>query len=193
MTKFLRQATLAVYLGMTHSAVAKGAPEAYIVDPARTHSRLSLAYFDYAVPLARFNRSAGRVVFDRALRTASADVLVDTDSIDTGHSAIDRLIQGEEFLDTARYPKAVFRSSRVSFVGDRPVRIDGTLTLKGVTQPVSLVVNSFRRLSPHGRKRETLAVGAFTTVRRSDFGLGGLVPHVGDAIRVDIEIEVVRE
>ena len=184
---------LAANLGMALCAAAQAAPEAYLVDPARTQPRLSLAYFGYAVPLARFKRSSGRVVFDRVLRTASADVIVDTDSIDTGHSAIDRLIQGEEFLNTARYPKAVFRSSRVHFVGDRPVKIDGTLTLKGVTQRVDLVVNSFRRLSPPARRRETLAVGAFSTVKRSDFGLGGLVPHVGDAIRVDIEIEVVRE
>lgn len=193
MSKRLRQAMLAVHLGMMLCAVAQGAPEAYVVDPARTHPRLSLAYIGYAVPLARFNRSSGRVVLDRAMRTASVDVFVHTDSIDTGYSAIDRLIQGEAFLDAARYPKAVFRSFRVHFVGDRPVRIDGTLTLKGVTQPVKLMVNSFRRLSPPGRKSETLAVGALATIRRSDFGLGGLVPNIGDEILVDVEIEMVRE
>jgi hypothetical protein len=48
-------------------------------------------------------------------------------------------------------------------------------------------------LSAANRKKETIEVAAFSTVRRSIFGFGGLLPHFGDEIRVDIAIEVTRE
>jgi polyisoprenoid-binding protein YceI len=170
-----------------------GAQEAYRVVPARTHPRLSLGYFGYSVPLAKFTRSSGRVLFDRKMRTASADVVLETESIDTGYPAIDRLLRGDEFLHVERFPTAIFRSSQVAFVGERPVSIDGTLTLKGATRPVRLVVQSFKRLPPSSRKKETLVVSAVANVRRSDFGVGWVIPNVGDEIRVDIEIEVEKE
>lgn len=193
MKKRLQQAILGVLLGAGLAANAHGAPEAYLVEPTRTRPRLSLVYFGYPVPLAQFKRTTGRVVIDKAARSASVDVVVDIDSIDTGHSAIDRVVQGEEFLQAEKFPKAVFRSSRVHFVGDRPAMIEGALTLRGVTQPVSLAVTSYRRLSAANRRKETIEVTAFSTVRRSVFGFGGLFPHFGDEIRVDIAIEVTRE
>jgi polyisoprenoid-binding protein YceI len=193
MKKRLQQAIIGVLLGASLAATAHGAPEAYLVEPARTRARLSLVYFGYPVPLAQFKKTTGRVVFDGAARSASVDVVVDIDSIDTGHPAIDRVVQGEEFLQAATFPKAAFRSTRVHFVGDRPAMIEGTLTLRGVTQPVGLTVTSYRRLSAANRKKETIEVAAFSTVRRSIFGFGGLLPHFGDEIRVDIAIEVTRE
>lgn len=193
MSTTLQKTILAICLSAGFGVASYGAPEVYLVNSDRTRPLLYLGYFGYWAPVGRFNRSSGRVVFDSAGRSASVEVILDTESIDTGYPGVDQLLRGGEFLNTATYPKAVFRSSRVHFVGDRPVKIDGTLTVKGVTQPITLVVNSFRRLPPPIRHKETLAVGAASTVRRADFGMGGVMPNFGNEIRVEIDIEVVRE
>ena len=57
--------------------------------------------------------------------------MIDTQSVDTGYTTFDEHIQGEDFLDTAKYPTATFKSTKVVFEGDKPVAVEGNLTLKG--------------------------------------------------------------
>jgi hypothetical protein len=57
---------------------------------------------------------------------------------------LQRAYPGRGFLDTAKYPTATFKSTKVVFEGDKPVSIEGNLTLKGVTKPVTLTVTRSR-------------------------------------------------
>ena len=59
-------------------------------------------------------------------------------SVDTGSDLFNGHIQATDFLDTADYGTATFKSTSVKFSGDKPVSIEGNLTLKGVTKPVTL-------------------------------------------------------
>ena len=98
--------------------------------------------------MSRFNKTTGKIILDKEAKTGEVDIVIDTKSVDTGYATFDEHIQGEDFLDTAQYPTATFKSNRVVFEGDRPVAVHGKLTLKGVTQPVTLTVTSFQAM-PH--------------------------------------------
>ena len=105
--------------------------------------------------LSRFNKTTGNIILDKEAKTGAVDIVIDTQSVDTGYGTFDEHIQGEDFLDTAKYPTATFKSTKVVFEGDKPVKVEGNLTLKGVTKPVTLTVTSSSSggLRPNRRHR----------------------------------------
>jgi polyisoprenoid-binding protein YceI len=186
-----RSALLAVALAV--SAPAFATPETFVIDNNHTFPSFSYSHFGYTVQTSRFNRTSGKVVLDRAARTGSVDVLIDTQSVDTGSPLFNEHIQGPDFLDTARFPTASFRSTAVTFDGDRPVSIDGNLTLKGVTRPVTLKVTGYQ-LMPHPMaKKDAIGANATASVKRTDYNAGKYAPYVGDDVTIDIAIEAIHE
>src|SRR5690606_26116562 len=98
-----------------------------------------------------------------------------------------------DFLDTAQYPTATYRSTKVVFEGDHPVSIEGELTIKGVTQPVTLTVTSFYN-GPHPMlKKDAVGATATAVISRSAVNAGKFVPAVGDEVTLDIALEAVAE
>ena len=175
------------------AAPALAAPETYAVDGTHTFPRFSYSHFGYSTQLSRFNKTTGTVVLDKAARTGAVDIVIDTKSVDTGYATFDEHIQGEDFLDTARYPTATFKSTKVIFDGDKPAKVEGNLTLKGVTRPVTLTVSDFKA-APHPMlKKDAIGANGWTTVKRSEFNAGKYAPNVGDDVRIDIAIEAIRQ
>lgn len=175
------------------AAPAFAAPETFVVDGTHTYPRFSYSHFGYSTQLSRFNKTTGKVVVDRAARTGAVDIVIDATSVDTGYATFDEHIQGEDFLDTARHPTASFKSTRVVFDGDKPVRIDGQLTIKGVTRPVTLTVTSFHAMPHPMLKKDAIGANAHTVVKRSEFNAGKYAPNVSDDVRIDIAIEAIKE
>ena len=174
------------------STPALAAPETYVLDGTHTFPRFSYSHFGYSIQLSRFNKTTGKIVLDKAAKTGEVDIVIDTQSVDTG-SILDEHIQGEDFLDTAKYPTATFKSNNVVFEGDKPVAVHGTLTLKGVPQPVTLTVTSFQAMPHPLLKKDAIGANAYTVVRRSDFNAGKYAPHVGDEVLIDIAVEAIKE
>jgi polyisoprenoid-binding protein YceI len=121
------------------------------------------------------------------------DVTIDTTSVNTGSTLFNEHIQGADFFDTAQYPTATFKSTKVHFKGDKPVAVDGDLTIKGVTKPVTLKMESFH-LMPHPMlKKDALGANAVTKVKRSEFNMGKYTPHVGDDVTIEIAVEAIKQ
>lgn len=171
---------------------ALAVPETYVVDGAHTFPRFSYSHFGYSTQLSRFNKTTGTIMLDRAAKTGAVDIVIDTKSVDTG-SILDEHIQGEDFLDTAKYPTATFKSTRVVFEGDQPAKVEGNLTLKGVTKPVTLTVTSFKAMPHPMLKKDAIGANAYTVVKRSEFNAGKYAPNVSDEVRIDIAVEAAKE
>ena len=180
-------------LAIATAAPAFAAPETYVADSSHTFSRFSYSHFGYSTQLSRFNKNSGKVVFDKVAKTGSVDIVIDTKSVDTGNDTFNEHIQGEDFLDTAKYPTATFKSTKVIFEGDKPAKIEGNLTLKGVTKPVTLTVTSFQAMPHPMLKKDAIGANAFTVVKRSEFNAGKYAPYVGDEVRIDVAIEAIKE
>ena len=177
----------------TVAAPALAAPETYRLDAGHTFPRFSYSHFGFSTQLSRFNRTTGTVTLDRAARTGAVDISIDTTSVDTGFAVFDEHIQAEDFLDTAKHPTATFRSSKVVFSGDTPTAVEGVLTLKGVSRPVTLKVTSFQAMPHPILKKDAIGANATVTVKRTDFNMGKYAPHVGDDVTIDVAVEAIRE
>ena len=189
----LTQLTAALILASAVAAPALAAPETFVVDGTHTFPRFSYSHFGFSTQLSHFNKTTGKVVLDKAAKTATVDIEIDTKSVDTGYDTFNEHIQGEDFLDTAKYPTATFKSSKVVFEGDKPVAIEGQLTLKGVTKPVTLTVSSYKAMPHPMMKKDAIGANAWTVVKRSEFNAGKYAPNVGDEVRIDIAIEAIKQ
>jgi len=182
-------------LALTTLAIgsALAAPVTYTVDSSHTFPRFSYSHMGYSTQLSSFTNTSGAVVFDAAAKTGSVDIVIDMTSVNTGFADFNAHIQGEGFLETAKFPKATFKSTKVVFEGDKPVSVEGQLTIKGVTKPVILTVTSFQALPHPMMKVPVLGANAFTTIKRTEFGAGKYAPYVGDDVRIDIAIEAIAK
>ena len=190
--KKMSQLVSALIFTVTASA-AFAAPETYVVDGSHTYPRFSYSHLGFSTQLSRFNTTTGKVVFDKAAKTGSVDIEIDAKSVDTGSTLFNQHIQGEDFLDTAKYPIAIFKSTNVMFEGDKPAKIEGNLTIKGVTKPVTLTVTSFQAMPHPMQKKDAIGANAYTTIKRSEFNAGKYAPNVGDEVRIDIAIEAIKQ
>jgi polyisoprenoid-binding protein YceI len=181
----------ALFLAAVTPAIA--APETYVLDQAHSFPRFSYSHFGFSTQLSRFEKTTGKVIFDKVSKTGSVDVVIDTKSVDTGFPVFNEHIQVEDFFDTAKYPTATFKSTKVVFDGDKPVSIEGNLTIKGITKPVTLTVTSFLAMPHPMVKKDAIGANAYTVVKRSDFNASKYAPHVSDEVRIDIAIEAIKE
>ncbi|GAB2181570.1 YceI family protein [Denitratisoma sp. agr-D3] len=174
-------------------SAALAAPETFVLDSTHSFPRFSYSHFGYSTQLSRFNKTTGKIVLDKEAKTGSVDVTIDTKSVDTGFDVFNGHIQGEDFFNTEKYPTATFKSTKVNFDGDKPSTVEGNLTIKGVTKPVTLTVSSFQ-LMPHPMmKKDAIGANASVKVKRSDFNMSKYVPYVGDDVTIDIAVEAIKQ
>lgn len=190
---FMQKSLAALVVSLAAAAPALAAPVTYTVDNTHTFPRFSYSHFGFSTQLSRFNKTSGKIVLDREAKTGSVDVVIDTTSVDTGFDVFNGHIQGEDFLSTEKFPSATFKSTKVRFEGDKPVAVEGDLTIKGVTKPVTLTLTSFI-LQPHPMlKKDAIGANATTRISRTEFGAGKYAPNVGDEVTIDLAVEAIKE
>lgn len=189
----MKKVLLTAALASLFAGPVMAAPQTYVVDSTHTFPRFSYDHMGMSKQILSFKQTTGTVVLDKEAREAQVDVTIDMTSVNTGFDVFDEHIQNEDFLDTARYPTAHFKSTEVIFEGDQLVRIVGDLTIKDVTQPVTLTVSSFFS-GPHPMlEKDAIGANASTVIRRSEFNAGQYAPAVSDEVTLDIALEAVVE
>ena len=182
--------TLAI--AATLSTAAFAAPETYTIEGTHTFPRFEYSHFGYSTQLSRFDKTTGSITLDKAARTGSVDVTIDTTSVNTGYPLFNQHIQGEDFFDTAKYPTITYKSTKVNFDGDKPTTIEGNLTVKGITKPVTLTVTSFHCMPHPMLKKDACGANATATIKRSEFNAGKYAPYVGDDVKLTIAVEAYK-
>jgi polyisoprenoid-binding protein YceI len=188
--------TLAAPLLLAFAAVtapALAAPAGYTVDPNHTFPVFEVDHLGFSTQRGRFNKTSGKITLDTAARQGSVDVTIDATSIDMGFAKWNENMRGENYFNTDAHPTITFKADKLVFDGERPVSADGSLTMLGVTKPVTLTIKRFR-CAPHPlHTRETCGADVVATLKRSEFGMTKYIPSVGDEVRLLIAVEAFRE
>ena len=189
----MKKTLIATAFAVFFAGQAIAAPQTYSIDSSHTYPRFSYNHMGLSKQVLSFKKTSGTVVLDKEAKDARVDVTIDMTSVNTGFDVFDGHIQGEDFLDTAQFPTATFKSTKVNFEGDAPKTIEGDLTIKGVTKPVTLTVTSFFN-GPHPMlKKDAVGANATTVISRTEFNAGKFAPGVGDEVTIDISLEAVAE
>ena len=182
-----------VALSGLFAAPVFAAGETFVVDPNHTYPRFEYNHLGYSKQIQRFNKTSGTIVVDRAAKTGAVDISIDARSVDTGYPLFDEHIQGEDYFDTAKYPTITYKSTAVKFEGDKPVSVEGLLTIKGVTKPVTLTVTSFHAMPHPMLKKDAIGANAVAQIKRSDFNAGKDAPYVSDEVTLSIAVEALKQ
>ena len=192
-TELSMKKILALLIAAGVSLSASAAPETFVIEPSHTLPRFEYSHFGYSTQLSRFDKTSGKIVLDRAAKSGSVDVTIDTTSVNTGLALFNSHIQGEDFLDTKKFPTITFKSSKLNFAGDKLASVDGNLTIKGITKPVKLDVTSFQCMEHPMLKKEACGANATVKIKRTDFNAGKHAPYVGDELTLTLPVEAVKE
>jgi len=141
----------------------------------------------------RFDRAQGTLDWKPGgLDASTVNVSIDASSVDTNVPLLDKLVKGPDMFDAANHPAIRFVSTRVVRTGNSEGTLEGDLTIRGVTRPVTLEM----KFNGYGvdplTKEDKLGFSAQGHFGRSQFGLGTWYPAVGDDVRVRIEAEFAR-
>ncbi|HSD11529.1 MAG TPA: YceI family protein [Candidatus Binatia bacterium] len=174
--------------------------ESYNVDPAHTSVEFRVRHL-FTTVKGRFESFDGKIVFDeKDPAKTRVEGAIDAATINTNVKKRDDHLRSADFFDVAKFPKITFQSTGVSDLdpSGKKGKMQGTLTLHGVSRPVVLDASFLGKgKDPGGHERA--GFHGTTTINRKDFGLiwnkalesGGLL--VGDDVTIEIDVEGVQE
>ena len=171
------------------AVAAQAAPVTYVIDNSHTYPHFTYNHLGFSNQTHKFDKTSGQVVLDRAAKTGSADITIDTRSVNTGYALFNEHLQAADYFDTAKFPTMRFTGTKIDFKGDQPATLSGDLTIKGVTQPVSFSITNFNCMPHPMRKVETCGANASTVIKRSTFNMGKSTPYVSDDVTLTLAVE----
>lgn len=181
---------------LTLPVAAQASPENYTLDPYHTYPYFEIDHLGVSTVRGMFRKSSGKFSVDSAAKSGSVEINVETASIDTGDGdkgsrprTRDEHLRTADFFNVAEFPRMTFRSTGVRFAGDNPAEIAGTLTLLGVTRPLTLKLERWVCRENPMRKRQMCGGNASGTLKRSDFGMKYGLPGVGDELKLYFAFE----
>lgn len=185
-------------LATASAGLAQAEPGTYQIDPRHTFVSFEIGHrvgnVDLSTNRGRWDKKEGTVQYDAKAKTGKVQLSIDMASINTGTPAFDNHLRGDDFFSVEMYPKATFIGDRFVFDGDRLTAVEGQLTLKDKTQPLTLQARRFACTEHPMLKREVCGGDFEAVMDRTAFGVDyGLARGVAKEVKLTIQVEAVRQ
>ena len=164
-------------------------------DPAHSEIGFTISHMSVSKIHGQFGQVDATIVYDETDVTKSTvTATIGIGTVDTGVEQRNTHLKSPDFFDVAAFPTATFASTSVVKSGSK-LTIAGNLTLHGVTKPVILEAEGPTGPVPGMDHKPHAGFSATTTISRTAFGIGTKFPAamVGDEVKLDIELEVVKQ
>jgi polyisoprenoid-binding protein YceI len=185
---FTRHAWIAALLGLGAllSHFRAGATE-FTLDPRRTVVAFEMRSMG-TLQRGEFRHTAGTVTLDSAAERGELAIVIDARSLRASSAATTNFVRGPSMLNTAAHPEIAYRAQHIVFLDGKPARIEGELTLLGVTRSVPLQVSSYD-CDDESVGGERCAIVATASVKRSAFGMTRYMLFASDDVKLAIQAE----
>lgn len=189
-TRIALAAAAATLLSVT---AVQAEPITFTLDPTHTFVNFEAKHFGTSTNRGRFDKKSGTIVIDPVAKTGQIEINIDMASISTGTPSFDGHLKSKDFFNAEAFPTATFKSTKIKFDGDKIDEVEGTLTMLGKTVPVTLDAEHYGCFD-HPRLKRQVCGGDFeTTIKRSDFGMTYGLPVIPDNIKLEIQVEGIRQ
>ncbi len=159
----------------------------YSVESHHTQAMFAINHMGFNDFFGVIPNATGSLTLDPANPAAARlDVRLPVAAISTTNNILDGELKGPSWLDAAQFPEIRFTATKVTLTGARAARIDGNLTLHGVTKPITLDATFGGAGTNPMSKAFTIGFSATGVIKRSDFGVTKYVPLIGDEVRLTI-------
>ncbi len=140
-----------------------------------------------------FKKWDGRVhVDDIDVPKSNVEVTVQTGSIQMLDEQQTAMLKGSDFFDVQKFPEMIFRSERIERTGEVTLKVEGNITLRGITRPMILDVSVTERQPDAASGARYARFRAQGSIKRSEFGMIKYIDMVGDAVDLSIRTDAWR-
>jgi polyisoprenoid-binding protein YceI len=178
---------------------ATTASSTWNIDPAHSAAEFKVRHMMISNVKGKFSGLSGVLKLDESDHSRSTvEVSIPAASVSTVDEKLDAHLKNEDFFDVQKFPTITFQSTSIRSTGGRDYEVTGDLTIRGVTQTVTLNVADFSEPSkdPWGNLR--IGLSGSTKVNRKDFGLvwnaplefGGVL--VGDEVTITLDVQFIK-
>lgn len=181
------------------ATVASEAATQWRIDAAHSAVGFAVKHMGIATVRGRFTTYDGVIETGPGLALRRIDVTIEPASIATGVDRRDNHLRSPDFFDVANHPTMRFVSTGVTAESPRRFQVSGDLTMRGVTRPVTLTVETLGDAVHDMEGKRRTGGTAVATINRKDWGLtwnqalelGGML--VGEDVTLTIEIEAIAQ
>jgi polyisoprenoid-binding protein YceI len=163
----------------------------WVIDIDHSVARFSVRHFMIANVVGLFSKMSGVILFDPPdLARLSVEAEVGVQNLTTGHAERDEHLLSPDYFNAAKYPKILFRSTRVESVRKTHFKITGQLTMLGITNPITLEADYFGPVKSPFSGKTCIGFSATGKINREDYGMKLEVPMEGGGLVVGREVEI---
>lgn len=165
----------------------------YDRDPDHTFAFFEFNHLGFSTQRERFDKVDATVTLDLPNQTGAVEVTIDVRSISTGSAIFNQVLLSESFFDAEKFPVVTFKSTKLHFGKlDDVTSVDGNLTIKGITLPLTLTVTNFKCAMHPMLRKQACGLNATGKIRRSEFNLGRFAPLISDQITLLVAMEALK-
>jgi polyisoprenoid-binding protein YceI len=189
--KSLALLPLLTLAGSAYAELADMPAGDYGMDKSHAYITFSYSHLGFSTPHIGFNAFDLNLTLDpQNPENSSVTVTIDAGSVDSRVDRFDGHLAGKNFFDVANHPEITFQSTSMSKTGDNTFDVVGDLTIKGITNSVTLSATINKAADHPMRKIPIIGMSGEAKVLRSDWGLDRALPNVGDEITIYVTAEM---
>lgn len=165
----------------------------YDLEKPHTQILFKVNHLGFSNSTGRFTDFDGVVEFDPDnWGAASVNVVIQADSIEMNHEKWNAHLKNADFFDVSKHGEITFQSTQMTRVNKDYGKLEGVLTILGVSKPVELEVK-LNKVGTHPFKKQAWAgFSANTVIKRSEWGIKYGIPMVGNDVEISIEVEAIK-
>lgn len=184
---------IAILFSIFACAATYAAEEKYTIDPQHSFVVWRINHLGFSTQTGKWP-AKGYILLDEANPAKSkVDVVIQIDSMVTGIPELDKHLEGSLFFDSKKFPTATFVSNKVISTSKDTAKVEGTLTLHGVSNPITLTVTLNKIGKNPVNDKMSVGFSASTELNRSDFDVKGFLPMISDSVKLNIDVEAQKD
>ena len=180
-------------VGLLCLPLAAQAADRYQLDPLHSFSSFEYNHWGLSYQRGRFDKTTGSIELDMAEHTGAVNLEIDATSVSTGSEVFDKIMRSDTFFDVQQYPRITFASTRLVFDEDVLKQVEGQLTIKDVTRPVTVSVTRFNCRFMFVYMRRACGANGQASILRSDYHMGSYTPFVSDEVTLYFTVEGIAQ
>jgi polyisoprenoid-binding protein YceI len=188
MIRNLRRVFFIFILGAFLSPALQAA-ETLTLDPQHSYVLWFINHQGFSIQTGKWYVEGTLLLDKEKPQNSKVNATINIADIHTGIPELDKDLKSPLFFDATKFPTATFVSDKVDLSSKTTAKVHGTLTLHGISKPVTLDVKFNKAGKNPINDRMTVGFSATTNIKRSDFGITTLLPDLSDEVKIQIAAE----
>jgi len=165
----------------------------WVADKAHSSVEFEITHLMISTVTGKFGEFAITATADDAFSTPNFSATIQTASVDTDNDRRDGHLRSTDFFEAETYPEMTFVTTSVEATGEKTFDLNGDLTMRGVTKPVTLKGSVMGVITDQRTQKLKAGVRLSTTINRRDFNVGEKMMMVGDEVEITIRMEMAQQ